>query len=140
MGAVGLNAVDEVPLDLQRVERQRANMGWSAEVTLQCARFVKDLAQRSWVAPSEKQEIIARAAILVQHAQTHMKTLAAYVPNDSKEARATLQLLVDQSAGLEDERITLEREWAIWQVQYNGLKPEETDLIFHRTPGSDADC
>lgn len=140
MGAVRQNAVDDVPVDLQRVERKRTNMAWSAEITLQCARFVKDLAQRSWVAPSEKQEIIARAAILVQHAQTHMKAVAAYVPNDSKESRNAMLLLVDQSAGLESERITLEREWAVWQVQYNGLKPEETDLIFSRTPGNDPDC
>ena len=76
----------------------------------------------------------------VQHAQTHMKAVAAYVPNDSKESRNAMLLLVDQSAGLESERITLEREWAVWQVQYNGLKPEETDLIFSRTPGNDPDC
>jgi hypothetical protein len=49
-------------------------------------------------------------------------------------------LLVDQSAGLESERITLEREWMVWQVQYKWLKPEETDLIFRRTPGNDHDC
>ena len=120
-------------------QRQREDMAWYAQDSVGFARTVTDAVDQAFVAGNEKSALLARAAILAHHAK-EQKALAqadgANAAGGSEASTLTLADLRARNDALHQERMTLEREWDVWQVQQGVKKADATELIYdRRQPG-----
>ena len=124
------------PTKAPTVGRLKEDLGWSAQESVQFARFVRDFVERSEVPADGKPMLIARAAVLEQHAKTMLDRLDRYdatgmAGRDIESADLTARL-----AAIRGERNSLEFEWNVWQVA-NGVKRAEDTELRLVLPGGD---
>ena len=55
----------------------------------------------------------------------------------SEAAKRSFRDLQDRDAGLREELRSVEREWAVWQVQHGLRKQQDAELVYQRNA---ADC
>jgi len=73
-----------------------------------------------------------RAVVLAQHAKEQAELVAAFTADGSAASKRSFRDLQDRDAGLREELRSVEREWAVWQVQHGLRKPQDAELVFER--------
>ncbi len=129
---VGCTAIQSTP------QQQRENLAWSAEDTRSFARFVGEFVKNHQGASTDKAALLARAEILLQHAQTQAAQVKSFEADGSRKSGVTLKDLQARNDGLRRERSELNHEWDVWQVQIGIKKAEDTELSY--VPINPADC
>ncbi|MEY4821287.1 MAG: hypothetical protein RLY72_939 [Planctomycetota bacterium] len=129
---VGCTAIQSTP------QQQRENLAWSAEDTRIFARFVGEFVKNHQGAATDKTALLARAEILLQHAQTQAAQVKSFEADGSRKSGVTLKDLQARNDGLRRERSELNHEWDVWQVQIGIKKAEDTELSY--VPINPADC
>lgn len=95
------------------------------------ARFVGDFVERHSALASEKTAILARASIVAHQADRQAAKAAkaaAYVNHDTEESARELRGLRLRAVRLGEERVVLEREFGVWQVEQGVIRAEDLDL------------
>ncbi len=115
----------------------RSNLATYALMTRDFANMVKEYVNHDFVQDGDKSTLLARSEILARHAEDQLRRAEAFKPATTKAGESELRDLQARSAGLANERDTLEREWSVWQVKHGLKKPGEVDLSYTR---NEPDC
>ena len=123
----------------KRAALLRDDMLWRASSSRDFAGLVQTYISREFVDAASRTHLNAMALVLAAHAQAMAAEIHAYKADDSETSRRTLELLRARSDALRDERIALEREWNIWQVEHGLKKAEDVELLF-KAPVGESGC
>ena len=116
-------------------QRQREDMAWFAQDSAGFARTVTTAVDQAFVPGNDKSALLARAAILAHHAKEQKALAEADVATAAGGTDASARALADLQArgeALRQERIVLEREWDVWQVQHGVKKADATEMVYDR--------
>ncbi len=84
-----------------------------------------DVDAAAGVPESEKADMRARAQILAAHADRLSEALDRFDETGNTNTSITLENLKIRGRALNEEYLTVMREWTVWQVRHGLKKPEE---------------
>ncbi|MFO0783484.1 MAG: hypothetical protein U0636_07355 [Phycisphaerales bacterium] len=119
----------------KRLALLRDDMLWRAGSARDFAGLVQTYINREFVDAAARTHLNAMALVVAAHAQVMAAEINAFKADDSEASRRAMELLRARSDALRDERIALEREWNVWQVEHGLKKAEDVELLFKAPVG-----
>ena len=101
------------------------------------SKLIQSYLAHEFAPASDKATMQTRAVVLAQHAKVQAELVAAFKADGSEASKRSFRDLQDRDAGLREELRSVEREWAVWQVQHGLRKQQDAELVYQRNA---ADC
>ena len=119
------------------IQQERDVLTWSAQRAADESKLIQSYLAHEFAPASDKATMQTRAVVLAQHAKEQAELVAAFKADGSAASKRSFRDLQDRDAGLREELRSVERDWAVWQVQHGLRKSQDAELVYERNA---ADC
>jgi len=114
------------------IQQERDVLTWSAQRAADESKLIQSYLAHEFAPASDKATMQTRAVVLAQHAKEQAELVAAFTADGSAASKRSFRDLQDRDAGLREELRSVEREWAVWQVQHGLRKQQDAELVYER--------